>query len=285
MMGPVRVHPQTVQISVRFGSVWLNFTPAGATMEHAQHIDFGPFRLELTKKRLWRGEQERELRPMAVAVLRYLAERPGQLVGKEELLKQVWAGTIVTKTALKVCVREIRQALDDEVSAPRYIETVGRLGYRFIAPLTTAAPPVQSLRFKVQGSESAPAPSPQSSALIVGRKTELDQLHSWLEQALRGTRWVVFITGEPGVGKTTVVDLFLERIRAGGEVRIGRGQCVEQYGQGEAYLPVLEALGQVCHAPGGQQVIEVLSRYAPPGCCRCRRWWRGASWPPYNSGR
>jgi predicted ATPase len=73
----------------------------------------------------------------------------------------------------------------------------------------------------------------------------------------------VFVTGDPGVGKTTVVDLFLERVRTSGEVWIGRGQCLEQYGEGEAYLPVLEALGQLCRGPGGKQALTVLQRYAP----------------------
>jgi predicted ATPase len=73
----------------------------------------------------------------------------------------------------------------------------------------------------------------------------------------------VFLTGEPGIGKTTVVDHWLTRVRTTGHVRVGRGQCLEQYGEGEAYLPILEALGELWHAPGGPQVLEVLQRYAP----------------------
>lgn len=74
------------------------------------HLYFGPFRLE-RDTRLWRGEQVVELRPRSLAVLRYLAERPGQVVTKEELLKQLWAGIYVTKTVLRVCVHAIRQTL------------------------------------------------------------------------------------------------------------------------------------------------------------------------------
>ena len=71
------------------------------------------------------------------------------------------------------------------------------------------------------------------------------------------------MTGEPGIGKTTVVDAFLASAADMGDVWTARGQCVEHYGAGEAYLPVLEALGQLCRQPGGEQVIAVLSRYAP----------------------
>src|SRR5262245_43407540 len=106
---------------------------------------FGSFRLEGVK-RLWRGEHRVEVRPRPLAVLRYLAERPGRLVTSEELLKQLWPDIYVTKTVLRVCVREIRRALEEGPTAPRFIETVRRQGYRFIAPITTA-PPVLSSEF------------------------------------------------------------------------------------------------------------------------------------------
>lgn len=110
-------------------------------------LRFGSFRLEATKG-LWHGDQMVEIRPRPLALLRYLADRSNRLVTKEELLKRLWPDIYVTKTVLKVCVREIRQALADDAAAPRYIETVGTQGYRFIAPLTTS-PPVSGSRFQV----------------------------------------------------------------------------------------------------------------------------------------
>jgi predicted ATPase len=97
----------------------------------------------------------------------------------------------------------------------------------------------------------------------VGRKAELAQLHSWLQQALHGSRQVVFVTGEAGLGKTTLVEAFLQELGSFGPLRIGHGQCVEHYGAGEAYLPVLEALGRLCTEPGGQELIALLARQAP----------------------
>ena len=76
-------------------------------------------------------------------------------------------------------------------------------------------------------------------------------------------RQVVFVTGEPGVGKTTLVDQFLQQVTAGGQETIGRGQCIEQYGEGEAYLPILEVLGHWCRGPCNQDVRAVLQRAAP----------------------
>jgi predicted ATPase len=88
-------------------------------------------------------------------------------------------------------------------------------------------------------------------------------LHETFARAQRGERQVVFVLGEAGIGKTTLVDRFLQQVQASEEVRVGRGQCVEQHGTGEAYLPMLEALGQLCREPGGEQVLAVLRRHAP----------------------
>jgi predicted ATPase len=74
---------------------------------------------------------------------------------------------------------------------------------------------------------------------------------------------VVWLTGEPGIGKTTVVNAFVEAAAAEGDVWLGRGQCIEHYGVGEAYLPVLEALGRLCRAPEGIALLPVLEQQAP----------------------
>jgi predicted ATPase len=71
---------------------------------------------------------------------------------------------------------------------------------------------------------------------------ELTQLHEWFASVLKGERRVVFVSGEAGIGKTTFVRAFLDSPEQYGAVRIARGQCVEQYGAGEPYMPMLEAL-------------------------------------------
>ena len=70
------------------------------------------------------------------------------------------------------------------------------------------------------------------------------------------------MSGEAGIGKTTVVEAFLE-YTAEKNLWIARGQCVEHYGTGEAFLPILEALGRLCRAQGGTRLITLLDRYAP----------------------
>src|SRR5262249_28286503 len=105
----------------------------------------------------------------------------------------------------------------------------------------------------------APAPPP----LLVGREGVLAHLRQWLAHVRQGARQVVLLTGEPGIGKTTVVNAFVEAAAAEGGIWLGQGQWIEHYGVGEAYLPILEALGRLCRAPEGAAVLPVLERQAP----------------------
>lgn len=110
---------------------------------------------------------------------------------------------------------------------------------------------------------AVPPASRRSLVPIVGRKAELAVLYQRLELALQGQRQVVFLAGDPGIGKTALVDTFLTQIGERADIRITSGQCVEQYGLGEAYLPLLEATTRLCRDPEGAQRIEGLKRYAP----------------------
>jgi len=165
-------------------------------------LTFPPFRLDPANACLWRGTKRLALPPKDFAILHYLVTRAGQLVTHEDLLKAVWPDTIVSAKGLKAFVRRLRQTVGDKAAKPRFIETVHGQGYRFVAAVTAA--PVSSSEFKVQS--SPPTPNPQHPApALVGRETELAQLHDWLDKAANGHRQLVFVTGEPGIGKTTLV--------------------------------------------------------------------------------
>jgi len=97
----------------------------------------------------------------------------------------------------------------------------------------------------------------------VGREGELAQLHRYWAKASDGARQIVFVSGEPGIGKTALVDAFVESLHGRPEVRTATGQCVEQYGVGEAYLPLLEVVARLCRGPSRDRRIEALKRYAP----------------------
>ena len=140
-------------------------------------------------------------------------------------------------------------ALECDPKNPRFIETVPRRGYQFIAPLKDVA---------------ADSTLEQPSGKLVGRNGAFDDLSESLQTVLHGQRQIVFVTGEPGIGKTALVDEFLRRAAASFPgVRVARGQCFEGYGGKEAYYPMLEALSQLCGASGGDTVVQTLAARAP----------------------
>jgi tetratricopeptide (TPR) repeat protein len=136
----------------------------------------------------------------------------------------------------------------------------------------SAPPPSPQAEYRFSVEVSAHAHQAEATAVgmvgtpaakVVGRAAELRRLDEALADARSGSRGVVFACGPPGIGKTALVDAFLERAGRGDSVRIGRGQSVEQYGAGEAYLPVLEAWNRLARQPDGSALLDALRRYAP----------------------
>jgi predicted ATPase/DNA-binding winged helix-turn-helix (wHTH) protein len=218
--------------------------------------EFHPFRLDTVNQRLWRHQDGKDdgrihLTPKAFAVLRYLVDHAGRLVTQCEILEAVWPDTSVQPEVLKSQILDIRHALGDDPKNPRFIETLTRRGYRFIAPV---ADPSAALDFCAES----------HARKIVGRDSQLDELCSCLQKAVANQRQIVFVTGETGIGKTTLVDEFVCRARSyfPGILR-ARGQCVECYGSKEAYCPMLEAVSELCNASGGDAVVRTLAAQAP----------------------
>jgi DNA-binding winged helix-turn-helix (wHTH) protein len=212
---------------------------------------FQPFRLDTVNHCLWRADKRVDLTPKAFDVLRYLVEHSDRLVTQDEILEALWPGTYVNPEVVKKYVLEIRKVLGDRPQNPAFVATFPRRGYQFIAAV----------------SEESSSASSQHSANtlknVVGRIDASVQLVDCLKKALNGQRQVVFITGEAGIGKTTLLDLFEQRAASKPILRIARGQCVEGFGGKEAYYPVLEALGQWFRAEEGGPVIHTLAKQAP----------------------
>src|SRR5262245_43606835 len=108
-------------------------------MDADRLLTFDPYSLDLVNERLLHEGDVVPLTPKAFAVLRRLIEAAGQLVKRADLLRSVWRDTHVSDGVLRVIILEIRRALDDDSEQPRYVETVPRRGYRFIAPRTRTA--------------------------------------------------------------------------------------------------------------------------------------------------
>src|ERR1700722_15394228 len=223
----------------------------------ARHMKvFFPFRFDAANQCLWRrgdtGQEERVLlTPKAFAVLDHLVENAGRLVTHKELLEAVWPDTVVEPQAVKKHVLAVRTALGDCPKNSLFIETIPKRGYRFIALVSE---PVAS----------SSAISGWPARDLVGRGGALEVLRETWHLALSGVRQIVFITGEPGIGKTALAEEFQRQVAvAEGSVRLVHGQCIEGYGSKEAYGPMLDALGQLCRGPQAGPIIQILATEAP----------------------
>ena len=129
---------------------------------------------------------------------------------------------------LTICLSELRRVLGETRQAPQFIETVARRGYRFIGAVRQGEPVAAAA-----GPAGSPPPPPTAPGLLVGREAALRQVQGWWGRVQQGARQVGFVTGEAGIGKTTLVDAWCARWprparsgRGGGSVWtiMGRGR-------------------------------------------------------------
>jgi DNA-binding winged helix-turn-helix (wHTH) protein/tetratricopeptide (TPR) repeat protein len=218
---------------------------------------FAAFRLDLLNQCLWRrGDTGLEARillaPKAFAVLVYLVEHAERLVTHDELLEAVWPDTVVEPQAVKRHVLAVRSALGDRPKNSLFIETMPKRGYRFIAPVSA---PVAA---------KSPMGAIGPARDLVGRGSAFEVLCEMWQRALNGERQIVFITGEPGIGKTSLADEFQRQVAVGERsVHIAHGQCIEGYGSKEPYGPMLDALGRLCRGPQAEPLVRIMSAEAP----------------------
>jgi DNA-binding winged helix-turn-helix (wHTH) protein/tetratricopeptide (TPR) repeat protein len=210
---------------------------------------FGDCELDEGRYELRRGGVPRHLEPQVFEVLAYLVRHRGRVVTKAELLDQVWGSRFVSESALTSRVKAARKAVGDSGREQRVIRTVHGRGYEFLAPVRA-----------VDGRERTPSGS--APPVLPGRGAELGRLAGLLELAAAGRPQVAFVTGEPGIGKTTLVEAFAGWAGGGGRATVARGQCLEHRGPPEPYLPVFDALTRLGRQDGGG-VVELLGRVAP----------------------
>ncbi|WP_263357659.1 AAA family ATPase [Acidicapsa ligni] len=218
-------------------------------------LEFPPFRIDLDDQSLIfredNGHESRiSLTPKAFGVLSYLMRHAGRLVTHEELMDAVWPETFVQPEILSGYIRDLRSALGDNARDPKFIETVQRRGYRFIASVQEETP--KPVHFAMA-----------SHQILVGRDAELSAIEDRFEAVLQGKRQLIFITGEPGIGKTTICLGLVERVaRSNGDLDVAWGQCIEGYGGKDPYFPMFQAVGGLCR-DAGEPVREILRTKAP----------------------
>jgi DNA-binding winged helix-turn-helix (wHTH) protein/tetratricopeptide (TPR) repeat protein len=216
--------------------------------------EFPPFRLDPHNQCLWRLDSSADagridLKPKTFDVLRFLVDNPGRLITHDELLEEVWPGADVQQEVVKGHVLAIRKALGDTAEEPRFVLTLRRRGYKFIAAVSCE-----------QASERPP---PARLGKFVGRIEPLSQLSEALRKARSASPQLMFVTGEPGIGKTELVERFLQELGHEEDTTVAIGRCIEGYGGIEPHYPVLEALSSLTRQRNGEAVAQALQLVAP----------------------
>lgn len=207
---------------------------------------FGEFEVDMALGELRRRGVRVHLQFVPLRLLEMLVSRPGELVRREEFFEQLWPhdATGILDDNLNSAVRKLRMTLRDDARNPRFIETVPRRGYRFIAPVrgaaTTGAP---------SGLKSAATEHDQEARLacgrppqiFVGRTRELAELSATLDETLASRRsWLVVVSGEAGIGKTRIAEQLGEKAEQSG-VAVLWGRSLEERG-GMPYWPWVQVL-------------------------------------------
>jgi predicted ATPase/DNA-binding winged helix-turn-helix (wHTH) protein len=162
-----------------------------------QAISFGPFRLFAEQRLLLEGDRPVRLGSRAFDILAALVERPGEVVGKEQLIARAWPQTFVEESNLKIQMSALRRALGDGQGGHRYVITVPGRGYNFVAPVRREE--------ALPAAPAPPAPSvmPNNLPFALTRMIGRDDAVAALVERLSHER-LVTIVGAGGIGKTTV---------------------------------------------------------------------------------
>ena len=179
-----------------------------------QNYQFGEFLLDSTRGCLFKAGVEVKLRPKVFETLRYLAQHPGRLISKQELMQAVWPDAFVTDDSLVQCTLELRRALEDRTQ--QLLKTVPRRGYLFTSAVIQIPAPLDNFppthlahsndSFPLTGGLALPSPKirkrrdlPAPRTSFIGREQQLKEA---AELLLRKDVRLLSLTGPGGAGKT-----------------------------------------------------------------------------------
>jgi DNA-binding winged helix-turn-helix (wHTH) protein/tetratricopeptide (TPR) repeat protein len=240
---------------------------------------FGAFRLDCGQRLLMHRGRRVTLRSKAFDLLELLACSDGRLVDKAALLATLWPGIAVHENNIAVTVRSLRKALYEHDPALELIETVPGRGYRLASamlPIVGSPAPLATPSAKAVSRPPSPWRGEPGTDLrreglepFVAREPELARLEALWAAARDGAGQVVFVSGEPGIGKSALVQRFVERALVQAPLSLAlQGQCIPLFGLAEPHLPWREALAAGLSSPACAELLEALRLYAPGWCAR-----------------
>ena len=167
---------------------------------HVETYRFGQFELDISAGELRRNTRRVRLQPQPFKLLVLLARRAGSLVPREDIRSELWPdGTFVDfDQSVNFSIRQIRDVLGDSAESPLYIETVPRRGYRFIAPVETAAPENAAAVVAPTSVPASDAPMPPGTTTVRLQKalwTNIAELRVAEERRRRITYISILIVG------------------------------------------------------------------------------------------
>lgn len=213
----------------------------------------GRFELDRSTRSLRLGAEEIPLQPRIFDLLSYLVRNPDRALSREELFAEVWSDVVVSDAALTKAARVLRSILRRDPLTRDVLETVRGHGYRLRAS-------VGALGTAPETSRRSERPRPP----FVGRDGELARLVECVDDVRRRGRRFVLVVGDPGAGKSALVQRLLET--AASDLLVGEGQCIEGFGEQSPYLPVLEAITGFARFDSGSRrfrIRSIVQRAAP----------------------
>lgn len=180
-------------------------------LQTKQLFEFGSFRLVPRERRLYRGGESVALPPKEFDLLLLLVSNAGQPLGRENLIKSIWPNTVVEEANLNVHVSALRKILSDSSGEQNYIETLPRLGYRFVAPVTILSEPepspiIEHARSEPEAALGNPvtpaALHPAQLAKAAKPAHWRPQMALWLLALLAVVAWAFFFFRPPGAMPT-----------------------------------------------------------------------------------
>jgi len=190
-------------------------------------LKFGPFELSIGERMLRREGQVLPLGGRALDILVYLADRPGEVIAKQELIDHVWSDVTVEEGSLRVHIAAIRKALADGQFGNRYIANVKARGYSFVGTVVPLAGSTESRNDRSRQQGRLPA----RPLMMIDRESVISEVND----KLRDGRFVTLL-GPGGIGKTTIA------------FAVGRA-AAEEF-SGEVYFVDLEGLTDPRHVAG-----------------------------------